>query len=130
MTLGASGLGLSPDQRRRYVVTPVLGRVFTIDLRRPRVARVARFETWLGADEVGFGASPNVAVSKNGRTLYFNGNGLLWAYDAPYGRVRGPYPARRWVMGLAFTPDDRQLVVLGGDGKTGALDAATGRRVR
>jgi hypothetical protein len=129
MTLGASGLGLSPDERRLYVVNPILGRVFTIDLRRPRVARVARFEPWLGADEVGFGASPNVAVSANGRTLYFNGNGLLWAYDVPYGRVRGPYPARRWVMGLAFTPDDRKLVVLGGDGRAGTLDAATGRRV-
>lgn len=129
LTLGASGLGLSPDERRLYVVNPVLGRVFTIDLRRPRVTRVARFEPWLGPDEVGLGASPNVAVSANGRTLYFNGNGLLWAYDVPYGRVRGPYPARRWVMGLAFTPDDRRLVVLGGDGKTGTLDAATGRRV-
>jgi hypothetical protein len=129
LTLGASGLGLSPDERRLYVVNPILGRVFTIDLRRPRVARVARFEPWLGPDEVGLGASPNVAVSANGRTLYFNGNGLLWAYDVPYGRVRGPYPARRWVMGLAFTPDDRRLVVFGGDGKTGTLDAATGRRV-
>jgi WD40 repeat protein len=129
LTLGASGLGLSPDERRLYVVSPVIGRVFTIDLRRARVTRVARFEPWLGPDEVGFGASPNVAVSANGRMLYFNGNGLLWAYDIPYGRVRGPYPARRWVMGLAFTPDDRRLVVLGGDGKLGTLDAATGRRV-
>lgn len=129
LTLGTSGLGLSPDEQRLFVVSPILGRVFTIDLRRPRVARVARFEAWLGPDEVGMGASPNVAVSANGRMLYFNGNGLLWAYDIPYGRVRGPYPARRWVMGLAFTPDDRKLIVLGGDGKTGALDAATGRRV-
>lgn len=128
-TLGTSGLGLSPDQRRLYVVNPILGRIFTIDLRSPRVAHVARFEPWLGADEVGFGASPNVATSSNGRTLYFNGNGLLWAYDVPYGRVRGPYPARRWVMGLAFTPDDKRLVVFGGDGRTGTLDAATGRRV-
>jgi hypothetical protein len=32
-------------------------------------------------------------------------------------------------MGLAFTPDDRRLAVLGGDGKAGMLDAATGRRV-
>ena len=129
MTLGASGLGLSPDQRRLYVANPVHGRVFTIDLRRPRVSRVARFEPWLGPDELGFGAAPNVAVSANGRMLYFNGNGLLWAYDIPYGRVRGPYPARRWVLGLAFAPDDRRLVVLGGDGKTGMLDAATGRRI-
>jgi hypothetical protein len=129
LTLGASGLGLSPDERTLYVVSPVLGRVYTIDLRRPRVKRVARFEAWLGPDEIGMGASPNVAVSKNGRMLYFNGNGLLWAYDVPYGRVRGPYPARRWVMGLAFTPDDRRLAVLGGDGKAGMLDAATGRRV-
>jgi hypothetical protein len=128
-TLGASGLGLSPDQRRLYVVNPILGRIFTIDLRSPRVTRVVRFEPWLGPDEVGLGASPNVATSANGRTLYFNGNGLLWAFDAPYGRVRGPYPARRWVMGLAFTPDDRRLVVLGGDGRAGTLDAATGRRV-
>lgn len=129
-TLGASGLGLSPDERRLYVVNPVLGRIFTIDLRSPRVARVARFEPWLGPDEVRFGTSPNVATSANGRTLYFNGNGLLWAYDVPYGRVRGPYPARRSVMGLAFTPDGRRLVVLGGDGRAGLFDAATGRRVR
>ena len=128
-TLGASGLALSPDERRLYIASPVLGRVFTIDLRRPRVVRVARFEPWLGPDEVRPGTAPNVAVSPNGRTLYFNGNGLLWAYDAPYARVRGPYPARRWVMGLAFTPDGRKLVVLGGDGKRGLLDAATGRRV-
>jgi WD40 repeat protein len=126
--LGASGLALSPDERKLYVASPVVGRVFTIDLRRPRVTRVARFEPWLGPDEIGPNTAPNVAVSPNGRTLYFNGNGLLWAYDAAYARVRGPYPARRWVMGLAFTPDGRKLVVLGGDGKTGTLDAATGRR--
>jgi hypothetical protein len=69
------------------------------------LVRNARFESWLGADEVGFGTSPNAAVSANGRTVYFNGNGLLWAYDAAYGRVRGPYPARRVVTALAFTPD-------------------------
>jgi hypothetical protein len=129
LSLGASGLALSPDERLLYVVTPVLGRVFTIDLRGPRLARTARFESWLGPDEVGFGMSPNAAVSPNGRTVYFNGNGLVWAYDAAYGRVRGPYPAGRIVMALAFTPDGRRVVAFGGDGKSRALNAATGRRL-
>jgi hypothetical protein len=68
-------------------------------------------------------------VSPNGRTVYFNGNGLLWAYDAGSGRVRGPYPARRMVMALAFTPDGRRVVAFGGDANGRVLDAATGRRL-
>jgi len=127
LPLGVSSLALSPDERRLYIAAPVLGRVFTIDLRTKKVVRTARFERWLGPDEVGFGTSPNAAVSPNGRTMYFNGNGLLWAYDTTTGRVRGPYPALRVVTALAFTPDGRRLVAFGGDGRSRVLDAATGR---
>jgi hypothetical protein len=125
--LGSSALALSPDGRRLFVTSPVLGRVFTIALDRPRVARSARFRPWLGPDELGSGMGPNTAVSPNGRMLYFNGNGLVWAYDIPYGRVRGPYPARRQVMALGVTPDGRRVVAIGGDGRTTSFVAATGR---
>ena len=128
LALGASALTLSPDERFLYVASPVLGRIYTIDLRRPRLARVTRFEAWLGPDEVSFTTAPNAAVSPNGRMVYFNGNGLLWAYDTASHRVRGPYPARRLVMALAFTPDGRRVVAFGGDGGSTVLDAATGRR--
>jgi hypothetical protein len=126
--LGASALVLSPDERVLYVASPVLGRVYTVDLRGPRLARVTRFEPWLGPDEVTFATAPNAAVSPNGRMVYFNGNGLVWAHDTWANRVRGPYPARRLVTALAFTPDGRRVVAFGGDGRSTVLDAATGRR--
>jgi hypothetical protein len=129
LALGASALTLSPDERTLYVASPVLGRVYTIDLRRPRLARVTRFEPWLGPDEVSFTTAPNAAVSPNGRMIYFNGNGLLWAYDTASARVRGPYPARRVVTALGFTLDGRRVVAFGGDGRSTVLDAATGRRM-
>jgi len=129
LSLGASALALSPDERTLYVAAPVLGRVIAIDLRRPHVTRVSRFEPWLGHDEVGFTSAPNAAVSPGGRTLYFSGNSLLWAYDRASGRVRGPYPATRIVSALAFTPDGRRVIAFGGDGRSRALDAATGRRL-
>lgn len=127
--LGASALVVSPDQRRLFVASPLLGRVFTVDLGEPRLSRVARFTPWLSSAEFS-GVGPNAAVSPSGRTLYFNGNGLLWAYDAVSGRVRGPYPTRRLVAGLGFTPDGRRVVAFSWDGRSRVLDARTGTPIR
>jgi hypothetical protein len=127
--LGASALVVSPDQRRLFVASPLLGRVFTIDLRRPHVSRVARFTPWLSSEEFS-GIGPNGAISPTGRTVFFNGNGLLWALDTASARVRGPYPTRRLVAGLGFTPDGKRVVAFSWDGRSRVLDAATGVPVR
>jgi hypothetical protein len=127
--LGASALVVSPDQRRLFVTSPLLGRVFTIDLSRPRVARIARFTPWLSSEEFN-GVGPTAAVSARGRTVYFSGNGLLWAYDTLSGRVRGPYPTRRLVVGLGFTPDGRRVVAFNWDGRSRVLDAVSGAALR
>jgi hypothetical protein len=136
MALGASALVLSPDEQRLFVATPLLGRIFVVDLRTTSIASTARF-TPLPATQFAFGLGPAGAVSRNGRMLVFGAGRLVWVYDVPYVRVRGPYAAapkptpatvvRRSVTGLGFLPDGRRLVVLRGDRRLVTLDAASGR---
>jgi hypothetical protein len=73
-------------------------------------------------------ASLLAAVSRNGRTLYFSNGRLLWAYDAAYARVRGPYATGREIVGLGYGADDRRLHVVREDGVMLTFDAATGRQ--
>jgi hypothetical protein len=127
-TAQATALTLSPDERRLYLASPLLGRVTTVDLRSLEVADVVRFRP-VNAMSYTFGIGPSAAVSPNGRMLSFVTARGLWLVDTAYGVVRGPKPLRRYVMGVGFTPDGKQAVAVAVRGRF-AFDAATGRRVR
>lgn len=118
---GMAALVLSPDERTLYVVSPRLGRVTIVDVRSMRVVRSVRFQRAAVVAQSAAGA-----VSQNGRTLYFAGEGQLWAFDTAYGRVRGPYDAPPGVLGLGFAPDGKKLVVVDGARQVTLRDAATG----
>lgn len=116
-------LTVSADGRTAFAANPALGVVAEIDLAKRRVTRRAAFAP------AGSGWSRS-ALSRNGRTLYFSGGERLWAYDAAFGAVRGPYPAGGTVAGLGFSPDGRRLLAARMDGWVTVLDAATGRLAR
>jgi DNA-binding beta-propeller fold protein YncE len=137
-TLGNSALVLSPDLRTLYVASPLVGRVTTIDLRRPRVVASTRFPS-IAQNDFLFGVGPSGAVSPNGRMLYVTAGSVLVAYDTAFQRVRGPFriaprPTVHRNSGVAaaigFEPGGRRVVVLRLDRRMVALDAATGRMVR
>lgn len=118
---GMVSLALSPDEQMLYVVSPRLGRVAVVDVRAMKVVRIVRFQRAAVAT-----MSAPGAISPNGRTLYFAGEGQLWAYDTAYGRVRGPYDAPPGVLGLGFAPGGKRLVVVDGARQVTLRDAATG----
>lgn len=118
-------LALSPNGRTLYAANPALGIVATIDLVRQRVARVVRF--LIDPDTATL--APSAVTSHDGRTVYFTAGRLLFAYDAAYRVVRGPYDAGIDVGGIAFDAHDRTLLVVGRGGLTARLSAATGRRL-
>ncbi len=118
---GMAALVLSPDSRTLYVTQPRVGQVAVVDVKRMKVVRTVRFQR----APVSSMTSPG-AISPNGRTLYFGGEGQLWAYDTAYGRVRGPYDAPSGVLGIAFSPDGRRLVVVDAGRQVTLRDAATG----
>jgi hypothetical protein len=122
-------LTLAPDGSTLFAANPALGVLAKIDLATRRVVRVARFtpERTVGAAR---GATSTGTISRNGRTLYFSGGRNLWAYDAVYGQVRGPYPAYGRVLGFGFGKNDRRVFVIRADRRMVVLDAATGRRLR
>jgi hypothetical protein len=123
--LHAYTLALAPDRRTLYAANPALGVVATVDLQNLRVVRVTRFGPQGGGDPAWRGA----AVSHDGRTVYFAAGRTLYAYDAAYRRVRGGYDVGGAVAGIGFGPHDRTLRVVRRDGRSLALDAATGQRL-
>lgn len=118
-------LTLSPDGRRLYATNPVLGVVAEIDLERRSVVRTSRFA---GGPAPSRTSLPGT-VSRSGRMLYFSGGRDLWAYDAAYGRVRGPYRTGGRIVGFGFGAKDRRVHALRADGELLSFDAASGRRV-
>lgn len=118
---GMAALVLSPDDRTLYVSQPRVGQVAVVDVERMKVVRTVRFRR----SPVSTMTAPG-AISPNGRTLYFGGEGQLWAYDTAYARVRGPYDAPPGVLGIAFSPNGRRLVIVDGDRRVTLRDAATG----
>lgn len=114
--------GFVPNGRGVVAVNPALGTVVRVDLERSRVVSVLRFAGARDAQSATVGA-----VSRDGRTLYFGAGRRVWAYDAAYARVRGPYWPGGTVAGLGFSPDDRKLRVIRADGRLETLVAATGR---
>jgi hypothetical protein len=125
-------LTLVPGGGRLLAANPALGVVAEIDLAAHRVARRARFTAAAGGEAAARRgrASLLAAVSRNGRTLYFSNGTLLWAYDAAYAIVRGPYATGGEIVGLGYGAEDRRLHVVRKDGSMLSFVAATGRRLR
>jgi hypothetical protein len=128
-TLGVTAVTLSPDERRLYLASPLLGRVTTVDLGRLRVARVTRFRP-VPLARYSPTTPLTAAVSANGRMAAFGMGPMLWLYDAAYGKVRKPVWSPYGVAGVGFHPDGRHVVAVGPAGDAAAFDAATGERIR
>jgi hypothetical protein len=119
-------LALAVNGRTLYAANPALGVVARVDLNARRVVHVTHFDV----DATAAGASsPSAAISHDGRTIYFTAQRTLYAFDARYGRVRGGYDTGGIVGGLAFSGDDRRLLVLRPSGRAIVLAAPTGRRL-
>jgi hypothetical protein len=123
-------LTLVPGGGHLLAANPALGVVAEIDLATHRVVKRARFAAARGGQAAAQRgrASLLAAVSRNGRTLYFSNGRSLWAYDAAYGVVRGPYATGDEIIGLGYGAGDRRLHVVRRDGVMLTFDAATGRQ--
>jgi hypothetical protein len=120
------GLTLSPDGKRLYATNAAIGAVAEIDLATRKVVRTARFPAT--RDRSGPTALTGT-ISRNGRTLYFSPGRDLWAYDAAYGVVRGPYRTGGAITGFGFGVGDRRVHALRADGRLVSFDAATGKTI-
>jgi hypothetical protein len=122
-------LTLSPNGKTLYAANPALGAVAEIDLATRRVVRKSSFVADR-AQGVRRSATLSGTISGNGRTLYFSSGRALWAYDAAYGRVRGPYGAGAPILGFGYGKNDRRVHALLAGGRMLTFDAATGNRLR
>jgi hypothetical protein len=120
------GLTLSPDGERLFATNAAIGAVAEIDLATRKVVRTSRFPA--APRTVGPTALTGT-ISRNGRTLYFSPGRDLWAYDAAYGIVRGPYRTGGPIAGFGFGAGDSRVHALRTDGRLVSFDAATGRRL-
>jgi hypothetical protein len=118
-------LALSPDGHTLFASNPTLRLVATVDVRARRVTRVVYFH----ANSSPAAQSELAAASRDGRTVYFTSGRALFAYDAAYHRVRGPYRIGFPVAGLTFTRDDRRLLVVSADRRIAWFNAANGKRL-
>jgi hypothetical protein len=121
-------LTLSPDGRRLFAANPAVGTIAEIDLASRKVVAVTRFGRSSFTPR-SRGATLSGTISRNGRTLYFTDGRDLWAYDAAYRLVRGPYRTGGAIAGYGFGKDDRRVHALRRDGRMTTFDAATGRQV-
>ena len=126
-TVGATALTLSPDERRLYLTSPIVGSVSTVDLDSLEVSTTARFRA-VPADRYLYGIGPSGAISPNGRMLAFVTAHRLWLMDTAFGLVRGPARIREVVHGVGFAPDGRRVVVIGAR-HSFDFDAASGKRL-
>ena len=118
-------LALSPDGRTVFAANPALRLVATVDVRTRSVGHVAYFH----ANGFPSTQSELAVASHDGRTVYFTSGRDLFAYDAAYRTIRGAYRIGTVATGLAFTRDDRRLLVVRADHKVLWINAATGRRL-
>lgn len=115
---------LAPGKRTLYAANPLLGVVAEVDLDRSKVVRVSHFRPVSRAPA---GHSETLStISRNSRTLYFSAGRDLWAYDAAYGRVRGPYATNGRIVGVGYGAKDRRIFAVRADGNMLAFNAATG----
>ena len=126
-SLKGYSLTLSPNGRKLYATNTALGVLSEIDLVKRKVVRTARF-----ARGVRGGNTPTMSgtISRSGRMLYFSGGRDLFAYDAAYGVVRGPYATGGRLSGYGFGLGDRRIHALRADGRMLTFEAATGKRRR
>lgn len=120
---------LAPGTRTLYAANPLLGVVAEVDLGHSRVVRVTRFDK-AGRAPAEQRAATLSTISRNGRTLYFSAGNGLWAYDAAYGIVRGPYATKGSIVGVGYGRGDRRIFAVKASGEMLAFEAASGRRVR
>jgi hypothetical protein len=125
-TLKRYGLTLSPDGTRLYATNAAIGAVAEIDLATRKVVRTVRFPA---APRTSGPTALTGSISRNGRTLYFSPGRDLWAYDAAYGVVRGPYRTDGAIRGFGFGLGDGRVHALRADGRLLSFEAATGRRL-
>jgi hypothetical protein len=125
--LKSYGLTLSPDGKKLYAANAELGAVAEIDLATRKVVRTVRFA---GRKSPPGAPSMSGTISRNGRTLYFSGGRDLYAYDAAFGVVRGPYRTGGAIQGFGFGAGDKRVHALRTDGRMLTFAAATGRRIR
>jgi hypothetical protein len=119
---------LAPGKRTLYAANPMLGVVAEVDLDRSRVVRVSRFHRAATAPAAQRAATLST-ISRNSRTLYFSAGRDLWAYDAAYGLIRGPYATNGQIVGVGYGANDRRIYAVRADGGMLAFDAATGGRI-
>jgi hypothetical protein len=119
---------LAPGKRTLYAANPLLGVVAEVDLDHSRVVRISRFRRAAKAPAAQRAATLST-ISRNGRTLYFSAGRDLWAYDAAYGLVRGPYATNGKIVGVGYGAKDRRIYAVRANGRMLAFNAATGRRV-
>jgi hypothetical protein len=124
----ATALVLSPDERRLYLASPLVGSVTTVDLEQLSVKAATRFRA-VSASSYSPGIGPSGAVSPNGRMLAFVTVRRLWLMDTAYGLVRGPIKIRQGVLGVGFKPDGRRVDTIGLH-RSSVFDAATGAPAR
>jgi hypothetical protein len=127
VSIGASALTLSPDERTLYIASPLAGSVTTVDLGKLTVSSTARFRRVPQANFV-WGTGPSAAVSPNGRMLAFVTAHKLWLMDAAYGLMRGPVRVGQTIVGVGFAPGGRRVVAITAHGHAD-FDAATGKRL-
>lgn len=119
---------LAPGKRTLYAANPVLGVVAEIDLDRSRVVRVSRFRRAAKVPAAQRAATLST-ISRNSRTLYFSAGRDLFAFDAAYGLVRGPYATDGEIVGVGYGANDRRIYAVRADGRMLAFNAATGKRL-
>jgi hypothetical protein len=127
VSISASALTLTPDERELYIASPLAGRVTTVDLSTLDVTSTARFRPVPQGNFV-FGTGPSAAISPNGRMLAFVTSHNLWLMDTAYGLVRSPVRVARTVVGVGFTPNGHRVVAIN-PRRSSFFDAASGRRL-
>jgi hypothetical protein len=121
-------LTLAPSGNRLFAANPALGVVAEIDLTRSRVVRTTRFAPTSAGE--GLRAATLSTMSRDGRTLYFSAGRDLWAFDAAYSVVRGPYSTGGKIVGVGYGAGDRKLFAVRKDGQMLTFEAATGKPMR
>jgi hypothetical protein len=120
-------LTLAPNGKTLFAANPTLGVVAQLDLARAKVTRVTRFSR--SEPVAGARAATLSTISRNGRTMYFSAGRDLWAYDAAYAIVRGPYATGGSIVGVGYGSGDKRVYAVRKDGRMVAFRAATGRRL-
>jgi hypothetical protein len=121
-------LTLSPDSRVLFAANPTLGVLAEVDLLGSRVFRVTHFRRSLVKTNAPRAATLST-ISRDSRTLYFSAGRDLWAFDAAYGLVRGPYATGGQIAGVGYGATDRRIFAVRRDGRMLAFNAATGARM-